>query len=46
MQLSEQQKNYFDTFGFLILRRHLTADDLERINPEFEAANRVFAAAR
>jgi hypothetical protein len=38
MKLSEQQVNYFNTFGFLILRQHLTADDLERINPEFNAA--------
>lgn len=38
MQLSEQQKNYFDTFGFLILRQQLTAEELERINPEFNAA--------
>ena len=38
MRLSEQQVNCFNTFGFLILRQHLTADDLVRINPEFDAA--------
>ena len=38
MQLTEQQVNYFKTFGFLILRQHLPADDLERIYPEFNAA--------
>ncbi len=38
MQLSEQQVNHFNTFGFLILRQQLTAEELERINPEFNAA--------
>jgi hypothetical protein len=38
MKLTEQQVNYFNTFGFLILRQHLPSDDLERIYPEFNAA--------
>ena len=38
MQLTEQQVNHFNTFGFLILRQQLTAEELERINPEFNAA--------
>ena len=38
MQLTEQQVNHFNTFGFLILRQQLAEEELERINPEFNAA--------
>ena len=38
MQLSEQQILFFNTFGFLILRQHLSADTVERLSPEFNAA--------
>lgn len=38
MQLSEQQILFFNTFGFLVFRQHLSAEELERLNPEFNAA--------
>ena len=38
MQLSEQQILFFNTFGFLVFRQHLSVEELEHLNPEFNAA--------
>ncbi len=35
--LTEQQVRHFDTFGFLMLRNMLTADEVAIVNREFEA---------
>ena len=38
MRLTEQQINHFNTFGFVTFRQFLSAEELKRINPEYNAA--------
>jgi hypothetical protein len=38
MRLTEQQINHFNTFGFVTFRQFLSADELKRINPEYNTA--------
>lgn len=37
MQLTEQQVNYFQTFGFLIFRQLLSPEEIKRFSDEFNA---------
>ena len=37
MQLSEQQLNHFETFGFLVFRQLLSPAEMERYSEEFDA---------
>ena len=37
MQLSQQQLNHFETFGFLIFRQLLNTAEVERYSREFNA---------
>ena len=42
MQMTPQQHAHFDTFGYLVLRRLLSAAEMERYGREFDAGHRAW----